>query len=184
MKKVGSICGLRRCGGGRNFKLKCFPRLFRLPNLPTDQASFGLGRSALSQPACRLWRRRTPASPSRRMSGGNRGSGSCLFARCVAPPPRAPSQRGRRLALASRRRDHRASSTLALRPGHVGHDGGGDDDDDDDLATYLSCMYGKRLRGPAPRGAKSYVSGIQVPGAAPGVGSFVGGSECLIPLLS
>ncbi len=135
VKKVGSICGLRRCGWGRNFKLKCFPRLFRLPNLPTDQASFGLGRSALSQPACRLWRRRTPASPSRRMSGGNRGSGSCLFARCVAPPPRAPSQRGRRLALASRRRDHRASSTLALRPGHVGHDGGDDDDDDGDLAT-------------------------------------------------
>ena len=107
------------------------------------------------------------------------------FCSLCSPPPRAPSQRGRRLALASRRRDHRASSTLALRPGHVGHDGGGDDDDDDDLATYLSCMYGKRLRGPAPRGAKSYVSGIQVsPGAAPGVGSFVGGSECLIPLLS
>jgi hypothetical protein len=157
VKKVGSICGLRRCGGGRNFKLNASLDHF-VPSLPTDQASFGLGRSALSQPACRLWRRRTPASPSRRMSGGNRGSGSCLFARCVAPPPRAPSQRGRRLALASRRRDHRASSTLALRPGHVGHDGGGDedDDDDDDDVTELYCTRQKVARA-AGRGGASWV---------------------------
>jgi hypothetical protein len=183
VKKVGSICGLRRCGGGRNFKLKCFPRLFRLPNLPTDQASFGLGRSALSQPACRLWRRRTPASPSRRMSGGNRGSGSCLFARCVAPPPvlRANGVGGSRSLRAvgtiARRRPSPSDQVMSVTTAAA--------TTTTTTIWHLSCMYGKRLRGPAPRGAKSYVSGIQVsPGAAPGVGSFVGGSECLIPLLS